>query len=210
MIKDSKRTRVKICGITNIKDARNVVEAGADAIGLVFYQKSPRFVDIKSAGEIVESIAPFINCVGLFVDADEQYIRDVLETVAIDTLQFHGQETEQACALYNKPYIKAVRMSENIVLSKQVNDYASAKALLLDTYVKDMPGGTGKSFDWDRIPKNLDKPIILAGGLDANNVKEAISHVHPYAVDVSGGVESEKGKKDINKVNNFIREAMNA
>ena len=204
------RTRVKICGITNIDDANCAVAAGADAIGLVFYPKSPRYVEIDTAKEIVASIAPFINCVGLFVDANEAYIYDVLQQVAIDTLQFHGQETEQACALYNKPYIKAVRMSEDIELAQQVERYVSAKALLLDTYVKDTPGGTGESFDWSRIPEDLGKPIVLAGGLDASNVKEAISQVHPYAVDVSGGVESEKGKKDFNKINHFIREAMNA
>jgi phosphoribosylanthranilate isomerase len=204
------RTRIKICGITNYEDAKLVVEAGADAIGLVFYEKSPRYVAINSAAQIIKNLPPFINCVGLFVDADESYVRKVLERVAIDTLQFHGQEPEQACAIYNRPYIKAIRMNEDVNLSEQCDKYSSASALLLDTYVKDVPGGTGLSFDWNIIPEDLTKPIVLAGGLDESNVKSAILQVQPYAVDVSGGVEIEKGIKDPDKIKNFIREAMNA
>jgi len=204
------RTRIKICGITNREDAKSAVEAGADAIGLVFYEKSPRYVAINSAAQIIKHIPPFINCIGLFVDADESYVRKVMQAVAIDTLQFHGQESEQACAMYNKPYIKALRMSEDINLIEQCEKYLSANALLLDTYVKGVPGGTGQAFDWNMIPKNLIKPIILAGGLHENNVKDAISLVRPYAVDVSGGVEKEKGIKDPIKIENFIRETMNA
>ncbi len=204
------RTRIKICGITNLEDAKLAIEAGADAIGLVFYDKSPRYVAINTAAYIIKNSAPFVNFIGLFVDADEAYVRKVLDRVAIDTLQFHGQESEQACAMYNRPYIKAIRMSEEISLYEQCEKYYSANSLLLDTYVKDVPGGTGLSFDWCRIPKDLDKPIILAGGLDEKNVKSAISQVQPYAVDVSGGVEKEKGVKDPVKIKNFIREAMNA
>jgi phosphoribosylanthranilate isomerase len=204
------RTRVKICGITNIEDAKLAAAAGADAIGMVFYKNSPRNVNIQAAAQIVDTIPPFINCVGLFVDAEEGYIRRVLDEVAIDTIQFHGQETEHACAMYNKPYIKAIRMNEEIDLLEQIDLFTSASALLLDTYVKDIPGGTGKTFDWSMIPKDLSKPIILAGGLEVDNVKHAISQVRPYAVDVSGGVEREKGMKDPNKIKNFIREAMNA
>lgn len=205
-----KRTRIKICGITNIEDAKIAVEAGADAIGLVFYEKSPRYVAINTAAHIIKNLPPFINCVGLFVDADESYVRKVLERVAIDTLQFHGKESEQACAMYNRPYIKAIRMNEDIDLPVQCESYPTASALLLDTYVKDVPGGTGLSFDWNLIPENLIKPIILAGGLHEGNVKSAISQVQPYAVDVSGGVEIEKGIKDPDKIKNFIREAINA
>jgi len=203
------RTRVKICGITKLEDAKVAIEAGADAIGLVFYENSPRYVTINIAKQITNNIPPFINCVGLFVDAAEGYIHEVLNQVAIDTLQFHGQEAEQTCALYNRPYIKAVRMSEDIDIAQQVVEYSSASAILVDTYVKDVPGGTGISFDWSMIPKGLTKPIILAGGLDEDNVKSAISQVQPYAVDVSGGVESKTGIKDSNKIKNFIREAMN-
>ncbi len=204
------RTRVKICGITNIEDANSAIEAGADAIGLVFYEKSPRYVAINSAAQIIKHIPPFINCVGLFVNAAESYIRKVLEHVAIDTLQFHGQESEQACAMYNRPYSKVIRMEEEVSLPEQCEVYASANALLLDTYVKGVHGGTGQSFDWNLIPKGLNKPIILAGGLDETNVKNAVSQVRPYAVDVSGGVEIEKGIKDSDKIKNFICEAMNA
>jgi len=204
------RIRIKICGITNLEDAKLAIDTGADAIGLVFYEKSPRYVAINSAKYIIKNASPFINFIGLFVDANESYVRKVLDRVAIDTLQFHGQESEQACAMYNRPYIKAIRMAEDINLYEQCEKYSSASGLLLDTYVKDVPGGTGLSFDWDRIPNDLNKPIILAGGLDETNVKSAISQVRPYAVDVSGGVEIEKGIKDPVKIKNFISEAMNA
>jgi phosphoribosylanthranilate isomerase len=204
------RTRIKICGITNLKDANLAIEAGADAIGLVFYEKSPRYVAINTAAHIIKNTPPFINFVGLFVDAEESYVKKVLERTAIGTLQFHGQESEQACAMYNKPYIKAIRMAEDVDLHEQSEKYASANALLLDTYVKGVPGGTGLSFDWNMIPRGLEKPVILAGGLDESNVKNAISQVHPYAVDVSGGVEREKGIKDPDKIKNFISEAINA
>ena len=204
------RTRVKICGITNLEDAKSAISAGADAIGFVFYEKSPRYIAVDTAEHIVKNCAPFINFVGLFVDADEGDVKDVLERVAIDTLQFHGQESEQACAIYNRPYIKAIRMAENIDLPEQCQRYRSAVGLLLDTYVKDVPGGTGLSFNWDLIPNDLEKPIILAGGLNETNVREAVNQVQPYAVDVSGGVEKEKGIKDTVKIKKFIREALNA
>ena len=132
----SKRTRVKICGITNLEDALIATSAGADAIGLVFYHGSPRYVSIEKARQIVEQLPPFISCVGLFVDAEERLIQDVLEQVALDTLQFHGQEPERACSLYNRPYIKAIRMSEDINIVDEIDKYPSASALLLDTYVR--------------------------------------------------------------------------
>ena len=203
------RTRVKICGITNIEDAKAAVNAGADAIGLVFYKNSPRYITINKAREIVDNVPAFINCVGLFVDSEKEYIDSVLEQVDLDTLQFHGHESEQACALYNKPYIKAIRMSKEINLFEEVEKYFSARALLLDTYVEGLRGGTGTVFDWSMVPKNLKKPIILAGGLDSSNVKDAINQTTPYAVDVSGGVEIEKGKKDPDKIKEFINETLN-
>jgi phosphoribosylanthranilate isomerase len=203
------RTRVKICGITNLEDAKAAVNAGADAIGLVFYKNSPRYISIDKAREIVENVTAFVNCVGLFVNSDKEYIDTVLEKVSLDTLQFHGDESEQACALYNKPYIKAIRMDEEINLPEEVEKYFSAKALLLDTYVEGLAGGTGTIFNWGRIPKNLRKPIILAGGLNASNVKDAIKQISPYAVDVSGGVEIEKGRKDPNKIKEFINVTLN-
>ncbi len=203
------RTRVKICGITNLEDAKAAVNAGADAIGLVFYKNSPRYISINKAREIVENVTAFVNCVGLFVNSDKEFIDTVLEKVSLDTLQFHGDESEQACALYNKPYIKAIRMDEEINLPEEVEKYFSAKALLLDTYVEGLAGGTGTIFNWGRIPKNLRKPIILAGGLNASNVKDAIKQISPYAVDVSGGVEIEKGRKDPNKIKEFINVTLN-
>ncbi|MAS82940.1 MAG: phosphoribosylanthranilate isomerase [Legionellales bacterium] len=204
-----KRTRVKICGVTNIEDANAAVLAGADAIGLVFYKASPRNVSISLAKQITDNISPFVNCVGLFVDADNTYINEVIKEVAIDTIQFHGQETEQTCALFNKPYIKAVRMDGSVCLYDEIEKYPTAKALLLDAYVNGVPGGTGKAFDWSIIPNNLSKPIILAGGLDITNVKKAISQVEPFGVDVSGGVEKEKGIKDPIKIKKFISETIN-
>ncbi|MGB1800253.1 MAG: phosphoribosylanthranilate isomerase [Gammaproteobacteria bacterium] len=204
------RTRIKICGITRIEDAETAILAGADAIGFVFYEKSPRYISINDAEDIAKNCAPFINFVGLFVDADESYVKEVLDRVAIGTLQFHGQESEQTCASFNKPYIKAIRMTKEIDLVEECQRYNSAAGLLLDTYVKDVPGGTGMAFNWDLIPSELEKPIILAGGLDETNVKEAIHRVQPYAVDVSGGVEKEKGIKDPVKIKNFISEAMHA
>ena len=203
------RTRIKICGITNLQDAKVAIDEGVDAIGLVFCENSPRYINIRKAKEIVENTTPFVNYVGLFVDARKEYINNVLKEVALDTLQFHGQESEQACALYNKPYIKAIRMNENINLLEEAEKYFSAHALLLDTYIEGLLGGTGIVFDWDLIPKDMAKPIILAGGLNASNVKDAIKKISPYAVDVSGGVEAEKGKKDPSKIKEFINEVMN-
>ena len=204
------RTRIKICGITSLEDAESAISAGADAIGFVFYEKSPRYITLNTAEHIVKNCPPFINFVGLFVDADESYVKNILERVAISTLQFHGQEPEQVCTSFNKSYIKAIRMTEDIDLVEECQRYHSAAGLLLDTYVKDVPGGTGMAFNWDLIPNALEKPIILAGGLDETNVKEAIHRVRPYAVDVSGGVEKEKGIKDPVKIKNFISEAMSA
>ena len=203
------RTRVKVCGITNYEDAKVAADLGVDAIGFVFYKNSPRYISVNQAKKIVENVAAFVNCVGLFVNADKDYIHNILDQVSLDTLQFHGQESEQACALYNKPYIKAIRMSKEINLLEEVEKYFSARALLLDTYVEGLRGGTGTVFDWSMVPKNLKKPIILAGGLDSSNVKDAINQTTPYAVDVSGGVEIEKGKKDPNKIKEFINETLN-
>ncbi len=204
------RVRIKICGITSVEDALAVARLGADAIGLVFYPDSPRYVSIDTAALISRQLPAFVNVVGLFVDAEQVYIEEVLERVAIDTLQFHGQETEQTCALYGKPYIKALRVRESAEIQDVISSYSTANAVLLDTYIKDVPGGTGVTFDWKLVPENVDKPIILAGGLTPENVQSAIRQTRPYAVDVSGGVEQEKGKKDLDKVSKFIRGALDA
>lgn len=205
-----KRVRVKICGITNLADAVNAATMGADAIGLVFYADSPRNVDIDTAREIIAALPPFVTTVGLFVDPTPDHINSVLDEVSLDLLQFHGDETPEQCRRFSKPYIKAVRMRDNIILSELIERYPDASALLLDAHVEGMVGGTGQQFEWDLIPYQLDKPIILAGGLDPANVAAAIRQVQPYAVDVSGGVESVKGVKDRDKIAAFISEVARA
>lgn len=199
------RTRVKICGVTRVEDALTVVNAGADAIGLVFYAHSPRAVTIEQAQAIVSAIPPFVSVVGLFVNASKVEIENVLSKVHLDILQYHGDETPEECAQINLPYYKAIRVKADTNLLQYAIDFKSAKALLLDTYSDVAVGGTGQTFDWKLIPENLSKPIILAGGLTANNVKQAIMQVRPYAVDVSGGVELSKGIKDADKIAAFMR-----
>lgn len=199
------RTRVKICGITRTEDALAAVRHGCDAIGLVFYGPSPRNVAIRQAIEIVASLPPFVTAVGLFVDAKPEDIRAVLAQVRLDLLQFHGDETPGQCRQYGVPYMKAIRVKADTNLLQYAVDYADAKALLLDTYSEGMAGGTGLVFDWKLIPEKLPLPIVLAGGLNADNVAEAIRQVRPYAVDVSGGVESSKGIKDADKIAAFMR-----
>lgn len=202
------RTRVKICGITRRQDAEFAVENGADALGLVFYPASPRAVSIAQAQEIVAKLPPFINIVALFVDADAEQVHACLEQLPIDVLQFHGNESSEYCEQFGKKYLKAIRMREDVDLFALTDDYASASALLLDSYQAGIPGGTGQVFDWDLI-KKIDKPIILAGGLNVDNVAMAIKQVQPYAVDVSGGVEQSKGIKDNQKISAFMQEVAN-
>jgi phosphoribosylanthranilate isomerase len=203
------RTRVKICGITRCEDAQLVVDAGVDAIGLVFYEKSPRFVSIEFAAEISQIIPAFVSRVALFKDAKQQMIESVLEQVEIDLIQFHGSETADYCEQFNRPYIKAIGMkgAEHDVsfLLANVEKYQSAKALLLDGHAPGEAGGTGESFDWASIAA-VDKPIVLAGGLTPDNVQQAIDLVHPFAVDVSSGVESSPGIKDKDKVAAFMQQ----
>lgn len=204
-----KRTRAKICGITAVEDAQAAVAAGADAIGLVFYAKSPRHVTVEKAAEIVASLPPFVDAVGLFVNTDPYEVNSVLSRVRLDLLQFHGDETAFYCQSFGRPYIKAIRVRHGVDLLQSAAEFMSAKALLLDTYQEGVAGGTGETFDWNLIPKNLPKPVILAGGLTPQNVGEAISRVQPYAVDVSGGVEREKGIKDADKIAAFMRGVLN-
>jgi len=198
------RVRVKICGITRLEDALCAVEQGADAIGLVFYDQSPRNVSINQAIEIANHIPAFVSVVGLFVNAEPSFINEVITNAKIDLLQFHGDETPEECASYSLPFIKAIRVKSDTNLIQYAKEYAGAKALLLDTYTEGVAGGTGHVFDWNLIPKQLAKPIILAGGLNASNVADAIQQVLPYAVDVSGGVEASKGIKDAVKIAAFM------
>ena len=199
------RTRVKICGITRAKDAAKAVEFGVDAIGLVFYEESPRAVTIENARDIIKELPPFVSIVGLFVNPSPKLVASVLHRVSLNLLQFHGNEIASDCAAYGKPYIKAVRMKEGIDLPGEIEKYSTARGILLDTYDPELYGGSGRVFDWTVIPRNLKKPIILAGGLTPDNVWQAITKVNPYAVDVSGGVEAEKGIKDVEKMSAFMR-----
>jgi phosphoribosylanthranilate isomerase len=197
--------RSKICGITRIEDALSAVEAGADAIGLVFYAKSPRAVTLQQARAIIAALPPFVTTVGLFVDASRCELGEILDAVPLDLLQFHGDETPEHCDGYHRPYIKALRVKPGDDIAAQVALYKNASGVLLDTYVPGIPGGTGEAFDWSLVPAQLSKPVILAGGLTAKNVSQAITQVRPYAVDVSGGVESAKGIKDAAKINAFMQ-----
>jgi len=204
------RVRIKICGITRPGDAVIAAQAGADAIGMVFYEGSPRSIDIETARSIVSAVPAFVCKVGVFVDPDEQNVRSILKEISLDLLQFHGDESQAQCCRYGKPYIKAVRMTAAVDLVEYSARYPDASALLLDTHVDGMAGGTGRVFDWSMIPPDPGKPVILAGGLNDLNVAEAVARVKPYAVDVSGGVESEKGVKDKNRIDAFICAVNNA
>lgn len=197
--------RSKICGITRIEDALAAAEAGADAIGLVFYTRSPRAVDVRQARAIIAALPPFVTTVGLFVNATRCELNEILEGVPLDLLQFHGDETPQDCEGYQRPWIKALRVRPGDDLEAACQQYAGARGILLDTYVPGVPGGTGEAFDWSLVPARLSKPVILAGGLSADNVGQAIAQVRPYAVDVSGGVEQAKGIKDAAKIEAFLQ-----
>ena len=199
--------KIKICGLTNANNAREASLLGIDAIGLVFYDKSPRHVDVESALEIVNALPPFINRVGLFVNADSSFVDEVLCEVPLDTLQFHGDESVVECTQYAMPFIKALRVNQETNITQMADDYHQASGLLLDAFNKDTYGGTGESFDWSLAKVDIDLPIILAGGLNPNTVADAVSQVNPYAVDVSSGVESEPGIKDIDKIRKFIQRA---
>ena len=199
--------RVKICGITRLEDALHAVNAGADALGFVFYDKSPRHVIAAQAATICHALPPFITRVGLFVDAPVEFVQSVLQVVPLELLQFHGDETPTYCTRFDKPYIKAVRVHAATNLLKCAADFDTACGLLLDAYVPGVPGGTGESFDWKLIPENFSQPVILSGGLTPENVADAIRQTRPWAVDVSSGVESSKGIKDPHKVAQFIANA---
>ena len=202
------RTRVKICGITRPEDGIAAAQAGADAIGLVFYPASPRAVTIPQAQAIVEQLPPFVTVTGLFVNAQRSTIQEVLAQVPLDLLQFHGDEPPEACRGYGRPYIKALTMGEGTDVPQQAEIYSDAAALLLDAWHKDLRGGSGECFDWERFPREAGKPLILAGGLTPDNVVQAIETTRPYAVDVSSGVEREKGIKEPVRIAAFMRNVM--
>jgi phosphoribosylanthranilate isomerase len=202
--------RVKICGITNTADGLAALNAGAHAIGLVFYEPSPRFVSIELAKAIAYSLGPFAVVTGLFVNADPVFVKSVLKEVPLQLLQFHGDEDSDYCESFQRPYMKALRMKPELDVVTEIARFNSASGILLDAYRPGIPGGTGETFDWARVPKQSPKPIVLAGGLDPTNVALAIKSTAVYGVDVSGGVEKAPGKKDHQKINSFIQQVNNA
>lgn len=211
------RTRIKICGITRVADAIAAAQAGADAIGMNFWRGTPRCVDIARAREIVAALPPFVTRVALFVDPGADEVRTVLDAVAVDVLQFHGNESREMCAAFARPYLKAVPVKDGVDLLEYAARYGDASGFLFDTFrAGDLPGGTGHTFDWSRLSPSLRAgltvPLILSGGLDAGNVGDAIRTVRPWAVDVSSGVEvrdtdgkARKGVKDTARIAAFVK-----
>ncbi len=204
------RTRVKICGITRTEDARTVVDSGADALGLVFYPDSPRHVSIDQACDIAAAVAPFVTLTGLFVNAMPATVRAVLDAVPLGLLQFHGTETNAQCTGFGLPFIKSIAMHAGIDVLSAMESYPDAAGFLLDAWQPELHGGGGVAFDWQQVPEGIPVPLILAGGLTPGNVATAISSVKPYAVDVSTGVEVDKGIKSREKIEAFMREVRNS
>jgi phosphoribosylanthranilate isomerase len=200
------RTRVKICGITRPEDGAAAGAAGADAIGLVFYPASPRAVGLEQAVAIRRALPPFVTVVGMFVNASAETVVKTAERVHLDLLQFHGEETPSQCEAAGLSYMKAIRVSDDTDVSEASRRFASAKALLLDSHDDRLWGGSGRTFDWDLVPAEIALPVIVAGGLTPANVADAILRLHPYGVDVSGGVEQSPGIKDAAKITSFIEE----
>ncbi|PCD00282.1 phosphoribosylanthranilate isomerase [Halopseudomonas pelagia] len=198
--------RIKICGITRIEDALAAARAGADAIGLVFYPASPRAVSPTVARQIIRALPPFVTSVGLFVDASATEVHQVLAEAPLDVLQFHGNEPAEFCNQFGRPYLKVLRVKPGDDLNALAAQWPDASGILLDSYKEGVPGGTGEIFDWSLIPLERNWPLVLAGGLTAENVADAIARSAPWAVDVSGGVEQAKGIKDAAKINSFVQE----
>lgn len=201
---------VKICGITSSAQARMAAAAGADAIGLVLYDKSSRHVDLDLAVEIKNAISKNVECIALLVNAEEKFVREVISKLSPHYIQFHGDESPNFCHQFNYPFIRAVRMSKELKMTKILSSYKPSGGFLFDAWHADHYGGTGHVFDWNRLPVNLDFPLILAGGLNPDNVSSAVRAVGPAMVDVSGGVESSPGVKDEHKVREFILNAKEA
>jgi len=202
------KVRVKICGLTRDEDVQTAVASGADALGFVLYAPSPRAVSPEQAAQLIKSAPAFVTTVALFVNESAAEIKRAISLCPFDLLQFHGDESPEFCRQFNHPYMKAIRVRSADDIHRAVQQYPDAKALLLDAYVENLPGGTGQAFDWRLIPQ-LTIPWVLAGGLNANNVADAINQVQPFAVDVSGGVEASKGIKDARKIKEFIHEVRN-
>ncbi|BEV70616.1 MULTISPECIES: phosphoribosylanthranilate isomerase [unclassified Paludibacterium] len=200
-------TRVKICGITRPEDGVEAARLGADAIGLVFYPRSPRHVSLTAARQVVAALPPFVSVVALFVDPSREAVEEVLAAVPVDVLQFHGDESADFCRAFARPYLKAVRMRPGVDLLALAGVFHDARGLLVDAFVDGVHGGTGTRFDWSLLPERLPVPLILSGGLDEKNVADAVRQVGPAAVDVSSGVEVSKGIKDARRMAAFIQGA---
>ncbi|MGH8746272.1 MAG: phosphoribosylanthranilate isomerase [Burkholderiales bacterium] len=203
------RTRVKICGITRLRDALAACEAGADAIGLVFYPASPRFLSCEQARMLRQALPAFVTAVALFVNPGRDEVARVIDQVRPDALQFHGDESPEFCECFGLPYLKACRVRQGIDLLEYLRPYVRASGWLADAYV-DAYGGTGTRFDWSVIPRERPRPLILSGGLTIENIRGAIRHVRPWGIDVSSGVESAKGVKDSDRIAAFMAEVRNA
>jgi phosphoribosylanthranilate isomerase len=199
------RTRVKICGITRPEDGRAAAQAGADAVGLVFYVKSPRYVALPQARAICRELPPFVSVVALFVNARREQVTEVLDSVPVDVLQFHGTEQPEQCTGFSRPYIKVIAMGEGCDPLSTMHAHPEASGFLLDAWQPELHGGGGVTFDWAQMPERSAKPMILAGGLTAENIGQAIARTRPFAVDVSSGVESDKGIKSVEKIQAFMR-----
>lgn len=204
------RTRIKICGVTSVADALRCADAGADAVGLVFYPRSPRCVTVERAAEIVRALPPFVTAVGLFVNPQPADVDAVLASCPVGLLQFHGDESPEFCARFGHPYLKALRVQPGVDLLECLRPYEAASGWLLDAFREGEYGGTGTAFDWNLVPPGLARPVVLSGGLSPENVSEAVRRVRPWAVDVSSGVESAKGIKDPARVAAFIAGVRNA
>jgi phosphoribosylanthranilate isomerase len=203
-------TAVKICGITRHDDAQAAARLGAQAVGFVFCAKSPRNVAADRASQIARALPPFVMTVGLFVNPAAGEVESVLKTVALDLLQFHGEEAPEFCSGFGVPFIKAARVKAGLDLIQYARRYHAARGLLLDAFVDGTHGGTGTAFDWSLIPSERPLPVVLSGGLNSKNVGEAIRRVRPWAVDVSSGVEASPGIKDPPKIAAFIKEVRSA
>jgi len=203
------KTRIKICGITRPEDALSAANAGADAIGLVFYPPSPRFVSVERATEVRDALPPFVQTVALFVNATQPEVENVLAHVRPSMLQFHGEEAPDFCSRFGVPWLKACRVRPGVDLLEYFRSFPGAAGWLADAFVEGY-GGAGQSFDWSLVPDERERPLVLSGGLTTDNVGEAIRRVRPWAVDVSSGVESAKGIKDAAKIAAFIQGVNNA
>ncbi len=207
----SHRTRIKFCGITQLEDANTAMQLGVDALGFNFYSQSSRYITTEIAASIVKAMPAFLSCCGVFVNHDAKAIEQVLQTVPLHVLQFHGDEPADFCRQFNKPYIKAIRVQGQQDIFTAEMDYPDAQALLLDTYVKDQYGGTGEQFNWQLVPAVTERKLayILAGGLRVNNIVTALQQVQPYAIDIAGGIEAAPGKKAPTLMKQIIEEVTN-